>query len=77
MFERQFSENQKTTFYCAPKQKIGSVVEDKRHTNKGQPHTLILEDDDIIDQTVQLFQKKKKKIQKIQKFNVRVTKNSC
>ena len=53
------------------------MVEDKRHTNKGQPHTLILEDDDIIDQTVQLFQKKKKKIQKIQKFNVRVTKNSC
>ena len=36
-------------------------MEDKRHTNKGQPHTLILEDDDIIDQTVQLFQKKKKK----------------
>ena len=51
-------------------------MEDKRHTNKGQPHTLILEDDDIIDQTVQLL-KKKKKIQKIQKFNVRVTKNSC
>lgn len=50
---------QKTTFYCAAKQKIGSVVEDKRHTNKGQLHTLILEDDDIIDQTVQLFQKKK------------------
>ena len=60
MLERQFSENQKTTFYCAPKQKIGSVVEDKRHTNKGQPHTLILEDDDIIDQTVQLLKKKKK-----------------
>ena len=36
-------------------------MEDKRHTNKGQPHTLILEDDDIIDQTVQLLKKKKKK----------------
>ena len=35
-------------------------MEDKRHTNKGQPHTLILEDNNIIDKTVKLFQKKKK-----------------
>ena len=72
--ERRFREYPKTKIYHAAKENIGRVVEDKRHKNKGRPRKLILEDNDIIDQSVELLQTNKGCMQikdVLQKLNVR------
>ena len=57
--EKRFTEYPKTTIYRAAKQKIGVIVEDKRHKNKGRPRKLILEENDIIDRSVKFLQESK------------------
>ena len=57
--ERRFSEYPKTTIYGAAKKKFDRTVQEKRHKNKGRPRKLILEDSDIIDQSVALLQTNK------------------
>ena len=55
-------------------------MEDKRHKNKGPPHDLILKNNDIIDQTVELFQKNIGIFALrgvLQKLNVREIETSC
>ena len=68
--ERRFSEYPKIALYPAAKQKIDRAVHDKRHKSKGRPRKLILEDNDVNDQSVELFQTNTSK-DVLQKLNVR------